>query len=223
MKELSIFIDESGDFGKYDSISPYYIISMVFHDQSLSMKDIIENLTYRVSNKTGSFLIHCGPLIRKENIYKHLPYEERRILFNSLYYFALKSPITFQEIISFKKEYENQSDLYNSLYTKLSIFINDNLSYLTSFDIIKIYYDNGQNQLLDLIRSTFQSYLFNVELKTIIPDEYKLQQVADLFCTLTLLKLKFDNHNLSKSELKFFNGRNSLKKNYFKILKRKHF
>ena len=27
-KELSIFIDESGDFGDYDPKSPYYIISM---------------------------------------------------------------------------------------------------------------------------------------------------------------------------------------------------
>lgn len=34
MKELSIFCDESGDFGEYSHLSPYYIISMVIHDQS---------------------------------------------------------------------------------------------------------------------------------------------------------------------------------------------
>ena len=34
VSELSIFIDESGDFGTYDIRSPYYIITMVFHDQS---------------------------------------------------------------------------------------------------------------------------------------------------------------------------------------------
>lgn len=33
LEELSIFIDESGDFGEYDYHSPYYIITMVFHDQ----------------------------------------------------------------------------------------------------------------------------------------------------------------------------------------------
>ena len=32
MKELSIFVDESGDFGEYDHHSPFYIISMVLHD-----------------------------------------------------------------------------------------------------------------------------------------------------------------------------------------------
>ena len=31
LKELSIFIDESGDFGEYEAHSPYYIIIMVFH------------------------------------------------------------------------------------------------------------------------------------------------------------------------------------------------
>lgn len=31
-KELSIFIDESGDFGKYDYQSPFYILTLVFHD-----------------------------------------------------------------------------------------------------------------------------------------------------------------------------------------------
>ena len=37
MKKLSIFVDESGDFGEYSPHSPYYIITMVLHDQS---KDI---------------------------------------------------------------------------------------------------------------------------------------------------------------------------------------
>lgn len=32
MSELSIFNDKSGDFGQYDYLAPYYIISMVFHD-----------------------------------------------------------------------------------------------------------------------------------------------------------------------------------------------
>ena len=33
-KTLSIFIDESGDFGSYSPHSPYYIIAMILHDLS---------------------------------------------------------------------------------------------------------------------------------------------------------------------------------------------
>ena len=34
MKELSIFIDESGDFGQYDYHAPYYIISKEKKDKN---------------------------------------------------------------------------------------------------------------------------------------------------------------------------------------------
>ena len=33
-KILSCFIDEAGDFGEYDYHSPYYIVSVVLHEQS---------------------------------------------------------------------------------------------------------------------------------------------------------------------------------------------
>ena len=31
-KILSVFIDESGDFGEYNENSPYYLVSMVLHE-----------------------------------------------------------------------------------------------------------------------------------------------------------------------------------------------
>ena len=52
MKELSVFIDESGDFGEYDERTPYYIITMVFHEQSHSISDAVK--------KTGSGIILYG-------------------------------------------------------------------------------------------------------------------------------------------------------------------
>ncbi len=30
---LSIFIDESGDFGPYNPAAPYYLVAMILHDQ----------------------------------------------------------------------------------------------------------------------------------------------------------------------------------------------
>ena len=40
-KTLSVFIDESGDFGKFDPKSPYYYVSMVLHDQSVDISSDI--------------------------------------------------------------------------------------------------------------------------------------------------------------------------------------
>ncbi|MDD6627099.1 MAG: hypothetical protein PUF03_02475 [Lachnospiraceae bacterium] len=33
MKELSIFIDESGDFGEITERPAYYLVTLLFHDQ----------------------------------------------------------------------------------------------------------------------------------------------------------------------------------------------
>ena len=48
MRELSIFVDESGDFGPYAKHSPFYIVSMVFHNQATDITDDIKNLTSRL-------------------------------------------------------------------------------------------------------------------------------------------------------------------------------
>ena len=45
MREISVFVDEAGDFGEYEKHSPYYIVTMVFHDQSKDIRqDIIKLL-----------------------------------------------------------------------------------------------------------------------------------------------------------------------------------
>lgn len=40
-KILSVFIDESGDFGPYEPHVPYYLVAMVLHNQNI---DITENI-----------------------------------------------------------------------------------------------------------------------------------------------------------------------------------
>ena len=41
--ELSVFVDESGYFSGYDYRAPYYIISLVFHNQN---NDIQSDLSH---------------------------------------------------------------------------------------------------------------------------------------------------------------------------------
>ena len=88
-KILSVFIDESGDFGKYDSKSPFYYVSMVLHDQSIDISSEIENLEKRVASYGfPNHAIHVGPIIRREKIYKNELMENRKSLFNALFHFT---------------------------------------------------------------------------------------------------------------------------------------
>ena len=65
MKELSVFIDESGDFGEYDEQTPYYIITMVFHEQSHSISDAVAKLDQELSYMDlNDLCIHTGPIVR---------------------------------------------------------------------------------------------------------------------------------------------------------------
>lgn len=83
MKELSIFIDESGDFGPYDPKSPYYIVAMVFHDQRNQISSLVSRLDRELTylNFEDS-CIHTGPLIRNEGYYSRLTLKEGRFLIN---------------------------------------------------------------------------------------------------------------------------------------------
>ena len=90
-KILSVFIDESGDFGPYESHAPYYLVSMILHNQST---DISENIKLFDSHLLNlgyqNHAIHTGPLIRRESVYSNDLVEDRKRLFNALFNFARK-------------------------------------------------------------------------------------------------------------------------------------
>lgn len=56
-KVLSVFIDESGDFGTYDFRTPLYLVAMVLHNQDVDISkniDVLENhLTIMFVPKSG--------------------------------------------------------------------------------------------------------------------------------------------------------------------------
>ena len=95
------------------------------------------------------------------------------------------------------------------------------MDFFCSFDVVKIYYDNGQVEVTRVLSSVFNALLENVEFRKVIPSQYRLFQVADLICTLKLTELKLANHALSKSEKIFFENERTLKKNYLKPIKSK--
>ena len=86
MSQLSIFIDESGDFGEYATHSPYYLVTMVFHDQSVDISLLMSALDNTILN-SGYHIhaIHVGPLIRRESpyLYDMIQYRNSTLLNSS--------------------------------------------------------------------------------------------------------------------------------------------
>ena len=102
----------------------------------------------------------------------------------------------------------------------LARFIKDNYEFFIDYDVVKVYYDNGQVEITKLLSSVFNALLDNVEFRRVYPSDYRLFQVADLVCSLKLLKLKMESHELAKNEL-FFEQERVLNRKYLKVLEDK--
>lgn len=217
MKELSVFIDESGDFGEYDYHSPFYIITMVFHDQSEDIQPAISKLNRELSYLSlDDLCIHTGPIIRKEEIYINISVPERRRIFNKMVAFFRQINIKYKCFYIEKKHIEDVVEATGKLSKQISGFIRDHYEEFLSFDDVKIYYDNGQVEVSKILSSVFNALLPNPIFRKVMPKDYKLFQAADLLCSLELVRLKLENNLLSKSELNFFGNVRDLKKNYLK-------
>ena len=94
MKEISIFIDESGDFGKLNPRSPYYIVTMVFHDQANDINACLDSLEQELTYLGyPHHCLHAGPIVRMENEFEHEDIVIRRKLLMKLMGFIRKIKI----------------------------------------------------------------------------------------------------------------------------------
>ena len=219
MKELSIFIDESGDFGDYTEHSSYYIISLVLHDQSKSIepqiKTLEENLAYIGYPKHCT---HAGPIIRNEQEYRRDILQNRQKILKNIMSFFRHIDVNCKTVFIEKKHIADEIEATGRLAKGISSFIREHYAFFLQFDKIKVYYDNGQIEVSKILSSVFNSFFDNIEFRKVLPSDYRLFQIADLVCTLQLLQLKVEKHELSKNEHNFFKDERTLKKNYLKIL-----
>lgn len=222
MRELSIFVDESGDFGEYDYHAPYYIISMVIHNQDIDISNDLRALENELNYLGWSnHCIHAGPVIRSEEEYRGYALKDRQKIIMKMMSFIRHMDINFKSIYIEKKHIKDSIEATGKLSKQLATFIRDNYGFFCSFDFVKIYYDNGQIEVTKILSSVFNTLLENVEFRKVMPADYRLFQVADLICTLKLTELKMKSHTMSKSEFFFFGDERTLKKNYLKPLAKK--
>ena len=224
MKEkiLSVFIDESGDFGPYAAHSPYYLVAMVFHDQTRPIDEEVSRLdSHLVAMGYPKHAIHTGPIIRHESVYKDWGIADRKKLFNSLFQFSRKVEFHYGCSMIRKDECLDAISMTARLSKDIAGVLREHKDYLNGFDSIIVYYDNGQVELTKILTSVFNALFGHVEFRKVKPVDYKLFQVADLICTMEILLEKFNSGRASDFERDFFGGERDFKKNYLKSLIKK--
>lgn len=221
-KVLSIFVDESGDFGPYDFRAPFYCVALVLHDQSVDISNEIRVLDGKLAQaRYEKHAIHTGPLIRRESIYSNDYIDSRKSLFNALFFFSRKLKIHYLIEKVRKRECSDEIALTAKLSKTLSDDLRRNDNYIREFDRVIVYYDNGQAALTKVLTSVFSTLYSNVEFRRVQPADYKLFQVADLVCTVELLAEKAENNAFTKSETEFFYSNRNFKKQYLRRLREK--
>lgn len=209
----------------YQKHSPYYIVTLILHDQD---NDISENVSLlnQSLNELGyksDFVIHTEPLIRKKEDFSHLFPNQRRGLFTKLFVFLKKSDVVYKTFLFDKRDFDKPLKLQGRIAREISLFFRENLGFFLSFDNVILYYDNGQHELTQILNNVLATELLNFDIRKVLPKDYKLFQAADLICTLSLLEKKLKEGTLSKSEMLIFHNERDLKRQFLIPLEKKRF
>ena len=145
MKELNIFIDESGDFGEIKEIPAYYLVTFVFHNQDNSIEEQVLKLEESVrSSGFNVEYIHTGPVIRREEVFARYSIDDRRKLLYKMLNFVNRCPISYLTVIVDRREAIDKIALSGKLAKVINRAMSGHIEYFSNFDKIIVYYDNGQ-------------------------------------------------------------------------------
>lgn len=206
MKRLNIFVDETGEFGFGNGASELYGVSFTFHEQNDDIMLELNKLNDRLYNIGYTDMLHIADLIMKRGDYSKFPIAKRKSIFNSIYQFSRRIPVKYKTIIIDKKYTNNSRVLKQKLSLEINNMVKEHERYFNKFDMIIMYYDNGQEVLgtiLDAIFSRYKGFEHRVEFDH---KEKRLFQVSDMLTYIDKYNYKYKNKmSFTKSEQYFFN------------------
>lgn len=148
MSELNVFVDESGDFGALAAHCPFYIVSLVVHDQDEPIDAQLGRLE-KVMRESGFDRygpVHTAPLIRREAPYSELDGRQRRRMFDALFAFSRRCSMRHKVILVDKRWFGDGDALEERIARELGEFLRENISFFQSYDRVIVYYDRGKRR-----------------------------------------------------------------------------
>lgn len=220
-KELSIFVDESGDRG---GKARYYLLTLVFHDQADAIMDEVRGYEKRLAESgLPNIAFHSEPLLNGHKGYEGLTVEQRKkmlVMFSAL---VRRLPVSYSTFVYRRSEFEDRAKLTARMKRDISNLLFDRLQFFQSFDDVKVYYDDGQDIVKRALDQSIGFVLSKgaVERRKTSMADYRLEQVADYLCTIELAAVKYAAKEDGETYNKFFGGSVGFKKNWLKQARRK--
>ena len=226
-KAISIFVDESGNFGDLSDSARYCIIAFVVHDSLLDISRFGEELDRAYSDiglDPSTFLFHTAPLIRQEDIFSAMNRRMRGRILERMLTFVRRVDFRYRCFCIDTKFVNSASQVFDGFKVQIGDFLTAYLRDQSGVQKISVYYDAGQKAVSRLLQEVFSavvpvSVAFVEGARQI---DYKLFQVADLVCTTRLIEQRLaDGMPLTHSEMRFFGGPRNFKRNILKKIKAK--
>lgn len=143
-KELSIFVDESGDRG---GKARYYLLTLVFHDQADSIAEAVTGYEAKLAKADlPNIPFHSEPLMNGHKDYEFLGIEQRKAMLAYFSSFVRKLPISYTTFVYRRSQFEDPARLMERMGRDISSAMIEHLGFFQSFDDVKVYYDNGQDK-----------------------------------------------------------------------------
>jgi len=222
LKELSIFVDESGGQGGH---SKYCLMTLVLHDQSNPIDGNLEKYVQSLSvSNLEDIPFHAGPLMNGHGDYENYDLATRKKLFSHFFVFAKSMPFFYKTFTCKRSEVSETEIFVARLRKDLAGFLSDNLGFFQGYDKIKIYYDDGQRMVSRALHRAIDYILSKeaVMYREAHPGDYRLSQIADFVCALELIAIKFENGETTATDEKMFGTSYPyFKRNYLRQIRRK--
>lgn len=222
MKELSVFVDESGNYGGENA--KHYLIILVFHRQSISIQQEIARYEQVLRDRNlPNIPLHMNPLMRGNDAYRDMPIQTRMRLLTCFSTFALKCPIEYFTFAYQRNQFSTDAAMFSKMQQDLVAFLSERLNVFQAFDAIKLYYDNGQEAVSATLHTAFEYALGTqvVIYRNCSPKDFRLQQVADYICELELAAIKYEKSEQGNAEKIFFGTYRDFKKNHLRKIRKK--
>ena len=139
-----------------------------------------------------------------------------RVLFRYL-------PIRYKTFSYRKREFSSASRLSERMRRDVVNFLFDNLEYLQRFDLVKVYYDGGQHAVTQALHDAVEYAIAReaVVFRSATPSEYRLSQAADYACAVELTALKYQAHEETPTDRRFFGSWGTFRRNVLKTVRKK--
>ena len=142
---MSVFADESGELG---TESKYYLLTFVFHDQSQDISIPVGLYEQALAAKgLPNIPMHASPLMNGHDDYEMLDLQIRKQLFAAFFAMLQHLPVAYKTFSYRKSQFATSEALMARMKRDIVNFMFEHLEWLQKFDEVKIYYDDGQQNV----------------------------------------------------------------------------